>query len=564
METYLQLYSKHLSDNTKGSVECLTALQEALTAKEITIDMFNAFARKARQCKKEVDKHIKEAARMAAKSIDPLTDDEQREMAIRRYGFYDASMIYNFKKVKDDENPGKYKWEISFNTCAANNEAVLNYIEPNIGLSVFHHVPFLEDHTTIISTEQLRVFRTAMERISGIKTSLTEVGEAVSALADKNKFNPITEYLESLQNNHELEKLDVLNNWLQLCLGADDLPVIKKIGRRWAMQAVSRGKYAPAYNESILILLAEDGGEGKTRFVFMLGPNPSYSYEGDPNLANSQTMALTLQGTWFVDFSEGDAFDKKSKELRKRQLTTTVDKIVKKFENLYTVMDRPYVFLMTTNNPYPLDSATELSIVRRHQVVRVKNFDAKKFLEIREQLWFEANRELEKLRATMQPGDKDPYVLMPEDADELMTYSHQFVSPSSLREQLIAYFTNPNLKIKNFYSVDEMQSIAKGFNKFATAQQIKQIMCENLGFIKAKKDYEIVVGNNPIMQYGRWVYLNPDYDCPVGPISNGNDVESDYQAANVVSVDKIQLQRLEQAEQAFMQTEEYKKIMRGE
>jgi predicted P-loop ATPase len=266
--------------------------------------------------------------------------------------------------------------------------------------------------------------------------------------------------------------------------------------------------------------LDEDGGQGKSRFVSLLGPDPSYSYEGDPNIGNSLNMALTLTGCWFVDFSEGDAFDKKSKETRKRQITTTRDRVVKKFENLNSTIERPYVFLCTTNNPYPIDSL-DFATVRRHQIIKVKKFDAKEWLRIREQVWFEANRELELARANMKPGDKDPYVVMDEDIKELTEYSRQFVMPSALREQITSYFTD-NDDVQNFYTVDEMQNLCKTWNKFATAQQIKSVMCDDLGFIKAKKDYEIVIDGNPIIQRGRWVYIHPNHMVKPGVLRKGS------------------------------------------
>jgi predicted P-loop ATPase len=482
------------------------------------------------------------------------------EVANKKYGWHDDRINYTTKLVKNLYTD-KMEWDISIINNNHNIRVMVDLVSPDICQSVIHMCPFLGDQITKIEPKHALHIRDEVEKKAlGLKIQMKEINEAINHLSYQNQFNPLLDYFESRFSDPDLEELHVLDNWFQLTMGAEDSDVIKKIGRRWVLQAVARASHPGRYNESVLVMIDEDGGVGKTRMIQMLPPDPSYAYEGSPNMGNTQSFAQTLSGSWIVDLSEGDAVDKHSVETNKRMITTSVDKYVPKFENYNVQVDRPFVFTMTTNNSTPLLS-TDLSIIRRFQPVKTKGFDAKAFVKIRDQLWLEAHRELKRLDSLRQPGDKDPYVLMESDITEFREYCQQFVQASVLRDQLIDYFANPIKTLDDYYTVDEMQNICKKLNKYATAQQIKQIMCNDLGFVKVKKDIKIVVDGNITILRGHWVYLSPNFAAthPTGVLCKS---EGEYEIANPVAAPtKEQERKLRQAQEAFMQTEEYKAIM---
>jgi hypothetical protein len=548
----LKQFTDSLTDDNLSAEDCVAILKDLIKLGELEPNDFAHYEKKVKAEKKKI----------RSKVVEAITEEQKKDLANKKYGFYNADLDYVPKFVK---NPISDKMEWTINIRGTNTDIAIgvDIVSPGISQSIVHQAPFLKDHTTRIEPRQAIEIRSGVEKLFHAKISMQEINEAIANNSNINEFNPITEWLDSLTNDPALENLDVMNNWMQLCFGADDLPVIKKIGRRWILQAVGRGTSPGRYNECVLCLMAEDGAEGKTQCIMSLGPDPSYSYEGCPDMDNTRSSAQELIGSWFVDFSEGENQDKHSQETNKRFITTSFDKYVEKFQNFNKIVKRPYVFLMTTNNGTPLNS-TELSVIRRLQVVKVKKFDYKTFLKIKKQLWYEAFQEMKKLDAQMQVGDKEPYVLKDEDVEELREYSHQFVHASILREQLINYFTGLKI-IDPYYTVDEITDMCKKWNKYATAQQIRHIMCDDLKFIKSKKNIKIVIGGQESIITGRWVYLTPQFalsDASHATLSKDMKVEDNgWSVANDFQEDTVQQTKLAKAFEAFQQTDEYKKIM---
>jgi hypothetical protein len=286
--------------------------------------------------------------------------------------------------------------------------------------------------------------------------------------------------------------------------GCEDIDVVNKIGLRWAVQLVARALQPGRYNESVLGLCAEGGGEGKSKFVRNIVYDKSLAYEGAPNLDNTQSAAQTLIGSWVVDFSEGEAVDRHSQETNKRFITQDFDKYVEKFENTNVSVKRPYAFVMTTNNETPL---LELSIasVRRFQFVKVKKFDAKMMLKIRDQLYYEANQFLQLCDALRESGDNEPYILTDLDKEELVEYSKQFVKANTLTFQLREFFKDT---VEPYYRVDEMLATARAYEPKCSPQILWNILRDELGFTKEKKKVSYQFNGEPTSQR-TWVYVPP-------------------------------------------------------
>jgi hypothetical protein len=103
-------------------------------------------------------------------------------------------------------------------------------------------------------------------------------------------------------------------------------------------------------------------------------------------------------------------------------------------------------------------------------------------------------------------GDKDPYVLMDEDKDELVEYSKQFVKTSVLEHQLRDRFKD-SIDVEPYYKVGQMLEIARVFEPKCSRHSVWNIL-KSFGFTKEKKSISFEI--NGITQTEQaWVYIPP-------------------------------------------------------
>lgn len=474
MEFSQERFNTMLTDQTVSEKDCTVYLDEC----KLDADIVKIYKKKAKEAKKDMPKQ-------------ELTTEEKQQLAIEKFGWYDKRIMYS---VNEKGKTGQYNIAILNNLV--NNKVLVELVSPGICRSIIHNAEFLGDRAQRIEPRhEIQIQEECIRKTNGGKLERKDISEAISSLGYANEFNPIANWLDTLVPKEEYK--GITHRWLQEVFGAEDMDVISKIGWRWILQAVARGRTPGRYNESVLVLMAENGSEGKSRFVMNLGPNPTYSYEGSPDLDSTQSSAQTLIGSWFVDFSEGDTHDKHSVETNKRFITTGFDKYVEKYQNRNITVARPYVFIMTTNNDVPLLN-NEINWIRRWNVVKINEFNIKRWLEIKETLFAEANKLLLELDAVRQPADKDPYVLQDEDKAELVEYSTQFVKASSLRHKLTEHFRVTNNE--EYYTSDQILDLCRKWEPRCSPQSIRSIMVE-LGFVKVRKLIDFGDGKKQ-----RWVY----------------------------------------------------------
>lgn len=206
---------------------------------------------------------------------------------------------------------------------------------------------------------------------------------AVSNVAAQHPYNPIRDYLESLEWDGDAR----LSSWLTKSLAVADTPLNSSIGQRFLVAACRRGVFKKYKFDSMLILEGEKGIRKSTACRVLFGD--SYFLEGLGSINELETIK-TLAGKWGVEIAEMKAFSKTDAEAQKAFLSTVSDTYRRPFAPKSVTVDRRCVFIATTNqNEYILEKGGD----RRFWPVKcgeTGETDIQWLIDNRDQLWAEA------------------------------------------------------------------------------------------------------------------------------------------------------------------------------
>jgi len=244
--------------------------------------------------------------------------------------------------------------------------------------------------------------------------------DAITVIAHKNKFNPVREYLNSL----EWDGVNRIDTWLEKNFAAQGpREYLKQINRKFMVGLVARPLH-PGFKVDSMPVLEGPQGCGKSSYGRLLVGDEFFSDSlGD---LNDKDSVLNIQGKWVVEMPELSAIFKSQVEPMKAFITRQVDRIRAPYGRLTQELPRRCVFIGTTNDPSYLKDP---SGNRRFRPVKVGqlNFDA--LVRDRKQLLAEAVQILDGFSETEETinkltGKADSYLtklhrekMIPDDAD---------------------------------------------------------------------------------------------------------------------------------------------------
>lgn len=218
----------------------------------------------------------------------------------------------------------------------------------------------------------------------------TVVWSQIRSVAADNSFDPLMDYLNNLvwDGVPRIDRLfsDYIPTSSKSESGLDLKQYRAMVGRRWLLSAVARA-LNPGCKADSMVVLSGWGGRRKSMIGEILGGEWHTTY--GPAEFGGKDAKLKLAQHWIVEIEELAAFDDKSKEAVKKDISerrATVRPAWGRAERLYP---RRCVFYGTTNSR---DFLTEdEGGYRRFWTIRVvQNIDAAKLQADRDQLWAEA------------------------------------------------------------------------------------------------------------------------------------------------------------------------------
>lgn len=143
-----------------------------------------------------------------------------------------------------------------------------------------------------------------------LKPRTDAVFEAIQVVCNRNRFNPLTNYLRALKPGKE----PTIDTWLSDCFGAPDTKYTRAIGRMWLVSAVARA-FEPGVKVDTVLILEGNQGLKKSRVLEQLCPNPSWFTDGLSDFG-SKDQAAEIQGKWIVELGELKGFRKDLERLK--------------------------------------------------------------------------------------------------------------------------------------------------------------------------------------------------------------------------------------------------------
>ena len=223
-------------------------------------------------------------------------------------------------------------------------------------------------------------------------SNVTKVRTALSEVFMDNRYNPVKEYLESLEWDRKRRIEEVFIKLLE----ADDNELNRAMSKKWFMAAVKRVLYPGCKFDNILIFQGAQG-IGKTTICEKI--SRGFSNTVLLSEITNKDVIDKLNKTWIGIVDEMDAFNKKDITTIKTFLSTSSDSTRLAYGRNTKTYPRHSVFIGSTNDETFLRDSTS-STERRFWIMKCHKAKYTPIVnelltdEYVDQLWAEAYREL--------------------------------------------------------------------------------------------------------------------------------------------------------------------------
>jgi predicted P-loop ATPase len=214
----------------------------------------------------------------------------------------------------------------------------------------------------------------------GIGVSPAIAAQAVEVVARDLTFHPALDYLNSLQHDGTAR----LESWLMTYLGAEQSDYNKIVGRAMFIAAVARIRYPGCKVDNVPILEGAQGARKSTAIKALFDP----WFSDELAELGSKDAAMQTRGVWGIEVSELDAMSRAEVSKIKAFISRTTDRFRPPYGSRIVESPRSCVFWGTTNSDCYLKDETG---GRRFWPVKIGRIDVDGLIEVRDQLWAEAD-----------------------------------------------------------------------------------------------------------------------------------------------------------------------------
>lgn len=178
------------------------------------------------------------------------------------------------------------------------------------------------------------------------------VSDAVVVVAMKNRYNPLTDWLNGL----EWDKCERLDTLFIDALGAKDTPYTRQLTRMHLCAAVARA-YHPGTKYDYMLVLQGPESVKKSSTIRALCPVPEWYTESISINGNKDDVAQ-LQGKWLGEYAELAGMTRADRESVKAFITRQCDSVRPAYGRHVVDIPRTTVFFGSTNETMPLSGDT--------------------------------------------------------------------------------------------------------------------------------------------------------------------------------------------------------------
>lgn len=193
-------------------------------------------------------------------------------------------------------------------------------------------------------------------------SSRSRMDSALMEVFDKNKYNPIIDYLNTVEWDGQ-KRIESL--FIDL-LDADDTELNRYMTKIWFVAAVKR-IFEPGCKFDNMIVLQGEQGIGKSSICDLI----SFKYSNNVSLneVGHKDLINKLNRTWIAVVDELDSFNKKEMSLIKTFISNTKDTARLAFGKNAATYSRHCVFIGSTNDSTFLRDNTSI-VERRFWVIK--------------------------------------------------------------------------------------------------------------------------------------------------------------------------------------------------
>ena len=288
-----------------------------------------------------------------------------------------AAFVEWEKTEKGAIKPGSYK-----NTAIA-----IGRLGLTCRYDVFHLKKFVagEGVGPILNGEVCRAVRERILTQFRFDPKKENIWEALERECERNPFDPVKDYLASLQ----WDKQPRLDSWLTDYLGGDDTPLNRAFGRKTLLAAIRRVRN-PGCKFDYLLVLEGRQGTGKSSAWRVLAGDENFS-DQPIKWDNPKQQREAAGGVWIHEMAELVGLRKADVELIKSFLSRQNDRERAAYEHFPDDQPRRCIFVGTVN---PIgryaEYLTDPTGARRFWPVRTGAIDLAGLARDRDQLWAEA------------------------------------------------------------------------------------------------------------------------------------------------------------------------------
>lgn len=178
------------------------------------------------------------------------------------------------------------------------------------------------------------------------------VNKMIRQVSAENKYNPLTDFLSSLQWDG-IPRVDTL---LIDYMGADDTELNRMQTRLTFVGAVARAFEAGCKFDYILTLKGQQG-LGKSSFWELLSTNEDWFTDSIGDIT-SESAKEQIQGKWIIELGEMAAVGKGDQKRIKQFVTSRADRHRTPYDKYPKDQPRKCIFVATTNDAQPLKDDT--------------------------------------------------------------------------------------------------------------------------------------------------------------------------------------------------------------
>lgn len=234
-----------------------------------------------------------------------------------------------------------------------------------------------------LNSALILAIRLSMIDVYNVEFTTQHVEDALSALCRANPYNPVIEYLDSL----EWDGVERLDRWLTVYLSAEDTEYTRAVGRLWMMAAVARIKVPGIKFDSVPIIEGPQGTQKSTAFKVLGGAWFSDSNLGD---VKDKDAAILLSNVWIQELAELATMRRSDVGELKAFFSRATDRFRAPFERRPSNHPRSCVFVATDNAGKERGYLQDETGNRRMWPVKTGKINLVDLKRDRDQLWAEA------------------------------------------------------------------------------------------------------------------------------------------------------------------------------